>query len=291
MQPFTIFISYRRIDTAAYALLLKYEIEKRFQFVRVYVDIEDITPSQEFPDRIAKMIAVSSAVIVLIGESWIPSGFTPSSKDWISKEIRAAFRPMLSTDENPVPIGAQRKIVPFFVGIPADFKRFNLNDELDRLTSLQAIQIEPSNWPHQIGATLDSLAVSLGLKRRFDTDEFPEPKPTKARTSAVSVSELAVILRFHDYNGWYVDNFGDADASHLVKLFKFDHFNEASEFVAEVSEYVKILDHHPDWRNVFNQVTVSLTTWDAKKRITIYDLNLALFMNKVEEKIKLNRAR
>jgi hypothetical protein len=27
-------------------------------------------------------------------------------------------------------------------------------------------------------------------------------------------------------------------------------------------------------------VTVSLTTWDARRRVTIYDLNLALFMNK-----------
>jgi 4a-hydroxytetrahydrobiopterin dehydratase len=47
-----------------------------------------------------------------------------------------------------------------------------------------------------------------------------------------------------------------------------------------VANYCRVLDHHPEWRNVFNHVTVSLTTWDAKRKITIYDLNLALYMNK-----------
>ena len=42
MQPFTFFISYRRHDTAPIALLLKHEIEKRLQFVRVSVDVEEM---------------------------------------------------------------------------------------------------------------------------------------------------------------------------------------------------------------------------------------------------------
>ena len=48
--------------------------------------------------------------------------------------------------------------------------------------------------------------------------------------------------------------------------------------MAMVSNHCRILDHHPEWRNVFNHVTVSLTTWNAQRRVTIYDLNLALYM-------------
>jgi hypothetical protein len=47
-----------------------------------------------------------------------------------------------------------------------------------------------------------------------------------------------------------------------------------------IANHSRVLDHHPEWPNVFNHVTVSLTTWDARRRVTIYDLNLALFMNK-----------
>ena len=55
-QPFTFFISYRRQDTAPIALLLKAEIEKRLQFVRVIVDVGEIRQGQDFPDRIRQLI-------------------------------------------------------------------------------------------------------------------------------------------------------------------------------------------------------------------------------------------
>lgn len=48
MQPFSFFISYRRQDTAPIALLLKSEIEKRLQFVRVSVDVDSMEPGDVF---------------------------------------------------------------------------------------------------------------------------------------------------------------------------------------------------------------------------------------------------
>ena len=92
-------------------------------------------------------------------------------------------------------------------------------------------------------------------------------------------TELSTILEFDDYDGWYVDNFGNADVRYLTKIFEFPHFDQAADFMTMVSNHCRVLSHHPEWRNVFNHVTVSLTTWDAHRRVTIYDLNLALFMN------------
>ncbi len=46
-----------------------------------------------------------------------------------------------------------------------------------------------------------------------------------------------------------------------------------------------MLDHHPEWRNVFNHVAVSLTTWDAKRRVTIYDLHRSLYMNRAAKQV------
>jgi 4a-hydroxytetrahydrobiopterin dehydratase len=97
--------------------------------------------------------------------------------------------------------------------------------------------------------------------------------------------ELASILAYDDYEGWYIDNFGDAEVRYLVKTFKFPHFNQAADFMEMVANHCRVLNHHPEWRNVFNHVTVSLTTWDARRKVTIYDLNLALYMNKAAKAV------
>lgn len=101
----------------------------------------------------------------------------------------------------------------------------------------------------------------------------------------MSDEELRRILAFDDYEGWYIDNFGNADATYIAKTYKFRGFVQASDFMQSVSKYCRILDHHPEWRNVFNHVSVALTTWDARRRVTVYDLNLALYMNKVASRI------
>ena len=62
MQPFTFFVSYRRQDTAPIALLLKNEIEKRLQFVRVSVDVDEMNPGDNFPDRLKRLIEHSAVI-------------------------------------------------------------------------------------------------------------------------------------------------------------------------------------------------------------------------------------
>jgi 4a-hydroxytetrahydrobiopterin dehydratase len=75
-----------------------------------------------------------------------------------------------------------------------------------------------------------------------------------------------------------------------VKTFKFRNFGRAADFMNMVLDHYRVIDHHPEWRNVFNQVTVSLTTWDAKRRVTIYDVNLALYMNMAAQTIMRKQA-
>nr|WP_255527258.1 4a-hydroxytetrahydrobiopterin dehydratase [Oculatella sp. LEGE 06141] len=139
--------------------------------------------------------------------------------------------------------------------------------------------IDYAGWPVAIGPLIDRIAVKLNLKKRPDADEYPKPDLAKARTQPLGDQELASILTYDDYEGWYIDNFGNAEVRYLVKTFRFPHFNQAADFMEMVANHCRVLDHHPEWRNVFNHVTVSLTTWDARRKVTIYDLNLALYMN------------
>lgn len=61
----------------------------------------------------------------------------------------------------------------------------------------------------------------------------------------------------------------------LVRTFKFKDFTEAFGFMTKVAIQAEKLDHHPNWSNVYNQVTIELTTHDAGNVVTDNDRNLA----------------
>lgn len=60
----------------------------------------------------------------------------------------------------------------------------------------------------------------------------------------------------------------------LQRVFTFRNFREAFGFMAEAALIAERCNHHPEWSNVYNRVTVQLTTHDAGG-ITEKDFDLA----------------
>ena len=60
----------------------------------------------------------------------------------------------------------------------------------------------------------------------------------------------------------------------LTRDFNFNNFVEAFGFMASVALIAEKLNHHPEWSNVYNRVTVGLTTHDAGG-LTDYDTAFA----------------
>ena len=87
--------------------------------------------------------------------------------------------------------------------------------------------------------------------------------PSKHLTSA-EITEALLALP-----GW---TFGH-DA--LAKEFKFASFREAMSFLVRVSFEAEEMDHHPDWTNVYNRVSVRLNSHDAGGKVTAKDVTLA----------------
>ncbi len=65
----------------------------------------------------------------------------------------------------------------------------------------------------------------------------------------------------------------------ICKTFTFSNFNEAFGWMSRVAMQAEKLDHHPEWRNVYKTVEVTLATHDAGG-VTDLDVKLAQFMNK-----------
>lgn len=61
----------------------------------------------------------------------------------------------------------------------------------------------------------------------------------------------------------------------LNQEFRFKDFTEAFAFMAEVAFAAEALDHHPEWSNVYNRVSIKLTTHSAGNTVTPKDHQLA----------------
>lgn len=61
----------------------------------------------------------------------------------------------------------------------------------------------------------------------------------------------------------------------LKKIFKFKDFKEAFAFMTQVALIAEKMDHHPNWSNVYNTVTIELSTHDAGNKVTALDKKLA----------------
>jgi 4a-hydroxytetrahydrobiopterin dehydratase len=67
----------------------------------------------------------------------------------------------------------------------------------------------------------------------------------------------------------------------LKKSFTFKDFNEAFSFMTRVALIAEKMNHHPYWTNVYNQVTIELSTHDAGNKITAKDRQLAIAIDEL----------
>ena len=61
----------------------------------------------------------------------------------------------------------------------------------------------------------------------------------------------------------------------LHRDFEFADFRQAFAFMTEVAFAAEAANHHPNWSNVYNRVTIDLTTHDAGNTVTDKDRKLA----------------
>lgn len=61
----------------------------------------------------------------------------------------------------------------------------------------------------------------------------------------------------------------------LTRTFEFNDFVEAFGFMSQVAILAETHQHHPEWSNVYNKVTINLTTHDAGSKVTDKDRKLA----------------
>lgn len=72
-----------------------------------------------------------------------------------------------------------------------------------------------------------------------------------------------------------------SDNKSLVRSLAFENFTKAMAFIIEVGFIAEKLNHHPEIYNVYNKVTLRLSTHDAGNTVTEKDIELAKQIDKL----------
>ena len=87
------------------------------------------------------------------------------------------------------------------------------------------------------------------------------------------LSDSEIQESLSELSGWSIEN------GKLHKSFQFDSFVHAFGFMTKSALVAEAMNHHPEWFNVYNKVTVDLSTHDLGG-ISTWDFELA---KKMEE--------
>ena len=66
----------------------------------------------------------------------------------------------------------------------------------------------------------------------------------------------------------------------IERAFKFKDFSAAWGFMTRVALIAEKLDHHPEWSNVYNKVSIVLTTHDAGG-LSVRDVMMAKAIDRI----------
>ena len=88
----------------------------------------------------------------------------------------------------------------------------------------------------------------------------------------MKLSQLEIDEELKNLPGWSIVN------EKLHREIEFESFNQAFGFMTRAAMEIEKMNHHPEWFNVYNRITIDLMTHDAGG-ITKNDTHLAKILN------------
>ena len=150
-----VFISYRRGPASPYAGRLYDGLCARFGAGRVFMDVDNIAPGEDFVDNIRRAVASCDAILVLIGEEWLACRDhegTPrldDPNDFVRLEVGTGLERGI-------------RVVPVLVAGAEMPTASELPPELAALAQRNAIELSDVRWHDDMRRLLDALQPVVG---------------------------------------------------------------------------------------------------------------------------------
>jgi hypothetical protein len=172
-----IFISYRREDSGGHAGRICDRLTTRFGNARVFMDLQDIAPGQNFAQSIDDTVAACDCVVAVIGPRWLEAlrARAQGGVDFVHHEIAAALRRNIT-------------IIPVLVagaGMPA---AADLPPALSALSYRNALEVRDERFDDDVTRLGDSI-------RALGVADDSEPTGTgRSKMSRVTVPLVGMVL-------------------------------------------------------------------------------------------------
>ena len=170
----TIFINYRRDDTAGYAGRIHDSLASRFGNDALFMDFDDIRPGADFVRVIEDGIARCKVMLVLIGQRWLEAEDSSGRKRIDNPEdfVRLEIAKALERKVRVIPVLVNGGAMPAGKDLPAD---------MARLADIQAMQLSDERWEYDLGQLLEAIGVA-------------ETGSRKSRRSLVGIAVACIIV-------------------------------------------------------------------------------------------------
>ncbi len=182
----SLFLSYRRDDSAGFAGRLTDALEAEFGAGSVFRDVDDIRPGQDFVVAIESQLRAVSAVLVMIGPHWLDAASSNGMRrlgtrdDFVSLEVEAG-------------LASGKPVIPLLVGGAAMPAAADLPPALAGLARHQAVTLSDIDWRgdvERLAASLRELVPASGRR---------SPRPLRmilAGAAVVALLGVFAALRF-----------------------------------------------------------------------------------------------
>lgn len=176
----SLFISYRREDSSGYAINLYDRLTERFGRDRVFMDIDQIQPGEDFHDVIHEKLKSVQVAIVLIGKHWlnIPGEATrrlDNPDDWVRLEIATLLERKI-------------RLIPVLVGGAVMPKSTELPECLQPLARRQAHEISDNRFRTDVGRLIQVLETMMSAQSPSPQTASPAQPDTEKSQSGIDPS-------------------------------------------------------------------------------------------------------
>jgi hypothetical protein len=188
----TIFVSYRRSDSAYAAYSIYDRLARQFGWKAVVFDVDSLPLGEDYREFLVDQIRSCDAVLVIIGDRWIDARAEDGSRsldnptDPVRIEIRAALTRRIAGI--PVLVGHAR--MPDAHGLPSGLKK---------LSYLHASEVRPGrDLPMHLDNLVDGVARRIGTghsPRAMANENIMVTHASDVRTASGAVSHLQMTAR------------------------------------------------------------------------------------------------
>lgn len=188
----SIFICYRREDSAGYAGRIYDRLSLQFNPDQIFMDVDSIEPGLDFVEVIESAVSACDVMIVIIGKQWLKSDDSHGNRrldnpeDFVRLEITTAI------DRNI-------RLIPVLVQGVAMPRSSDLPEALGKLARRHALEISDARWQHDIGKltkTLEGVLTASNSKLanvlavpHLEAQHQPESTPSNVPAKRTSAPE------------------------------------------------------------------------------------------------------